>query len=86
MRKIFKMTQEEMDDIIAINKANPKMPVVLLFGKYNLNETLENNINSYWEGMGKKYGFDSLTVEPSDESKLHFTAEPTSIEEKTESQ
>lgn len=74
--KLFKMTEKEMEEILEINRTTFS-PVVLLFGKFDMSQNLAEVINSYWEKLGEKYGFDSLTVKPSDESKLHFTAEPT---------
>jgi hypothetical protein len=76
MRQEFKMEQKEMDDIIAINKA--KMPVMLI-GGITTGMDLQERINRYWEGLGDKYGFKPLTVEPSSKGNLYFLAEPKPI-------
>jgi len=77
MKQEFEMNQEEMDDIIAINKDRP--PVVK-FGDYRSGVDLREKINYYWEALGNKYGFKHLTVEGSAKGKLFFLAEPKPIE------
>lgn len=73
MKQEFEMLQQEMDDIIAINK---NMPPVMKIGNYVSGMDLAEKINAYWEGLGDKYGFKHLTVEPSAKGKLFFLAEP----------
>jgi len=73
MKQEFKMTQEEMSDIIAINKSN--MPV-LKIGNVTTGMDLQERINSYWTGLGNKYGFKNMTVEGSARGELFFLAEP----------
>jgi len=73
MLKEFEMLQQEMDDIIAINK---NMPPVMTFGGYTTGLDLHERVNNYWKGLGDKYGFKWQTVEPSDNGKLKFYAEP----------
>jgi hypothetical protein len=67
------MTQQEMDDIIAINK---NQPPVMKFGNSWTGMDLTEKINSYWESLGNKYGFKHMTVEPSAKGNLFFLAEP----------
>lgn len=67
------MTQQEMDDIIAINKS--QMPVMKI-GNVTAGMDLQEKINSYWSGLSDKYGFKQMTVEPSAKGKLFFLAEP----------
>jgi len=74
MKQEFEMLQEEMDDIISINKS--KMPVMKI-GNVTTGMDLQERINSYWQGLGNKYGFKHLTVEGSAKGKLFFLAEPT---------
>ena len=76
MKQEFEMLQEEMDDIIAINKS--QMPVMLI-GNVTTGMDLQERINAYWEGLGDKYGFKYMTVEPSSKGKLFFLAEPKPI-------
>jgi len=76
MKQEFEMTQEEMNDIISLNKN--KMPV-LKIGNVLTGMDLQERINSYWRGLGGKYGFKYMTVEGSSKGKLFFLAEPTPI-------
>ena len=64
MRKEFEMTQEEMDEIIAINKEGGD-PVMYLSGGTPMGLTLQEKINDYWEKLGNKYGFDPLSGQAS---------------------
>lgn len=70
------MTQQEMDDIIAINK---NQSPVMKFGDHWSGMDLQEKINHYWETLGDKYGFKPLTVEGSSKGKLFFLAEPKPI-------
>ena len=76
MRQEFEMTLAEMDDIIQINKN--QMPV-LQIGNVTTGMDLQEKVNSYWEGLGNKYGFKPTTVEGSSKGKLFFIAEPKPI-------
>ena len=74
MRQEFEMTQEEMDNIIAINKGGGD-PVMFLSGGTPMGSSLQEKINQYWEILGNKYGFKPMTVEGSSKGKLFFIAE-----------
>lgn len=76
MKQEFEMTQGEMDDIIGINKN--QMPVMKI-GNVTTGMDLQEKINNYWEGLGNKYGFKHMTVEPSAKGELFFLAEPKPI-------
>lgn len=76
MKQEFQMTQQEMDDIIAINKS--QMPV-LLIGNVTAGMDLQERINAYWSGLSDKYGFKQFTVEGSSRGNLFFLAEPKPI-------
>lgn len=76
MKQEFEMTQQEMDDIIAINKDQSP---VMKFGDYWSGMDLQERINHCWETLGNKYGFKHLTVEGSSRGKLFFLAEPKPI-------
>jgi hypothetical protein len=76
MRQEFEMTQEEMDNIIAINKGGGD-PVMFLSGGTPMGSSLQEKINQYWEILGNKYGFKPMTVEGSSKGKLFFIAEAT---------
>lgn len=72
MKQQFEMLQQEMDDIIQINK--DQMPVMLIGGVTTGMDTQEK-INAYWKGLSDKYGFKQMTVEGSSRGKLFFLAE-----------
>jgi hypothetical protein len=75
MKQEFKMTQQEMDDIIAINKSGGD-PVMYLSGGTPIGSSLAEKVNNYWKGLGEKYGFKHITVEGSSRGALYFIAEP----------
>ncbi len=74
MKQEFEMTQEEMDNIIAINKGGGD-PVMFLSGGQSIGSSLQEKINQYWEILGNKYGFKPMTVEGSSKGPLFFLAE-----------
>ena len=78
MKQEFEMTQSEMDNIIAINKGGGD-PVMFLSGGKPMGSSLQEKINQYWEILGDKYGFKTMTVEGSSKGKLYFLAEPKPI-------
>jgi hypothetical protein len=77
MKQEFEMLQQEMDDIIGINRR--KMPVMQI-GNVTTGMDLQERINNYWKGLSDKYGFKQMTVEGSSRGKLFFLAEPKPIE------
>lgn len=76
LKQEFEMTQQEMSDIIAINK--DRMPI-LKIGNVTTGMDLQERINKYWKGLSDKYGFEQMTVEGSSKGKLFFLAEPKPI-------
>ncbi len=76
MKQEFEITQEEMDNIIAINKDGGD-PVMFLSGGVPMGSSLEEKINQYWVILGNKYGFKPMTVEGSSKVGLFFDAEAT---------
>ena len=81
MRQEFKMTQEEMDNIISINKGGGD-PVMFLSGGTPMGVSLQEKINQYWQILGDKYGFEPMTVKGSSKGHLYFLAKPVKIEPK----
>lgn len=78
MKQEFEMTQEEMDNIIAINKGGGD-PVMFLSGGIPMGSSLQEKINQYWTILADKYGFKQMTVEGSSRGALFFLAEPKPI-------
>lgn len=76
MKQEFQMTQEEMDNIITINKGGGD-PVMFLSGGTPMGSPLQEKINQYWKILADKYGFKQMSVEGSSRGKLYFIAEPT---------
>jgi len=74
MKQEFEMTQEEMDEIIRINKSTSN--TVMMVGGVDFSNNLTEAINAYWKILGDKYGFKWDTVEGSARGKLFFLAEP----------
>ena len=73
MKQEFEMTQEEMDEILAIkDNSGPVMKIDNIITGMDLPE----RINRYWEGLADKYGFHQMTVEGSSKGRLFFLAEP----------
>jgi DNA-binding XRE family transcriptional regulator len=79
MNQEFEMTQEEMDNIIAINKGGGD-PVMFLSGGVPMGSSLQEKINQYWVILGNKYGFKPMTAKGSSKGKLFFLAEPAPID------
>ena len=79
MKQEFEMTQEEMDNIISINKGGGD-PVMFVSGGIPMGSSLQEKVNQYWKILGDKYGFKPMTVEGSSKGKLFFLAEPKPIE------
>ncbi|HDZ25797.1 hypothetical protein LCGC14_1114590 [marine sediment metagenome] len=73
MKQEFEMTQEEMDDIIQINK---DVGPVMQIGTVTTGMDRQEKINNYWQGLADKYGFNPETVEGSSRGELYFLAEP----------
>ena len=77
MKQEFEMTQEEMDKILEINKANSN--TVMMIGGVDFSNNLTEAVNAHWKILGDKYGFKPLTAEGSSKGNLFFLAEPKPI-------
>ncbi len=71
--KNFKLTDEEFAEIVAINKEGGD-PVMYLSGGTPMGRSLAEKVNFYWEGLGRKRGFDPTTVQAGSSDK-YFSAE-----------
>lgn len=74
MKQEFKMTQEEMDFILEINKTTSN--TVMIIGNVDMSHNKTDAINNYWRTLGEKYGFDWQTVEGSSKGALFFLVTP----------
>lgn len=71
-RKQFEMTPEDMKTIL---NASKPVPYMVIGGHPPPSQ--QEIANRAWSELGKKMGFDFMTVEPSpDGNPLHFTAIP----------
>ena len=71
MRKEFKMTKEELTEVLDASKP---VRYMVFGGRGPMNPQEKANI--VWHGLGKKYGFKPMTVKPvSGKSQEYFTAE-----------
>ena len=67
----YEMTQEDLDKIMGACKPVPVMMIGGCTGS-----SPQENANVAWAELGKRMGFDSMTVEPSNDGERHFTAVP----------
>jgi len=72
MSKLFEMTKEDMDKIIEAGQ-----PVLMIALQCGTPRSPQENANTAWESLGKKMGFEYMTVLPSPKGKLFFTAKET---------
>jgi hypothetical protein len=72
MRKEFEMTEQDLAEIL--EACNP-VPMIML--QCGMPSSPQENANRAWERLGEKYGFDYLTVEPSEKGQRFFSAVPT---------
>ena len=72
----YEMTQEDLDTLLNACKPTPVMKIGTSIGS-----SPQENANDAWAALGKKVGFDSMTVRPSGKGNRFFTAVPTDTEE-----
>jgi len=71
----YEMTQEDLSELMNACKPTPCM----MIGGHT-STTPQENANLAWAKLGKKMGFDSMSVRPSDRGKRFFTAVPSETE------
>ena len=71
MSKEFEMTQEDLDGLLDASK-----PVPYMVAGGMVPRSPQQNANDAWEALGRRMGFDHMTVQPiRGKSMLFFTAE-----------
>ena len=70
----YEMMEADFEKIL--NACKPT-PVMYLSGGTPLGSSPQENANHAWEELGKRMGFDYMTVRPDGRGKLFFTAVPT---------
>lgn len=75
----YEMAQEDLDKILEVCKPTP---CIMIGG--STGPGLQENANNAWAALGKKMGFDSMTVRPSSKGNRFFSAVPTDTKEQVE--
>jgi hypothetical protein len=73
MRQEFEMAEDDLKELLAAMKPEP---VMFLTGGAPMFRSQQERANEAWEKLGKKMGFDYMTVEPNGKGDRFFTAEP----------
>jgi hypothetical protein len=76
----YEMTQDDLDQI---KKACKPVACMMIGGSTGPSQ--QENANNAWASLGKKMGFDSMTVRPSGKGMRFFTAVPSETESQRES-
>ncbi len=72
MRKNFEMPAEDLE--IILNASKPT-PVLYLSGGARMGQNPQENANYAWATLGRKMGFDPMSVRPTGEGNRFFSAE-----------
>lgn len=70
MKKEFEMTEEDLNKILEASK-----PVPYILPNCGRIRTPQENANQAWENLGKKMGFDFMTVKPTNKGNRIFLAQ-----------
>jgi len=73
--KTFKLSDEQFDEILRINKKGGD-PVMYLSGGIPMGRSLQEKINDFWDNLGKELGFDWKTIQPIDNRNFKATPIP----------
>ena len=77
--EMYPRTEYEMShkDLEKLLEASTATPVISFGGMESIGSSPQENANNAWENLGKKMGFDSMTVKPiSRKGERFFTAVP----------
>jgi hypothetical protein len=74
MRKEFEMTE---DDLNTLFEAMKPQPLMYLSGGIPMGVDPQTRANDAWIALGKRLGFDGMTVKPTGKGDRFFTAEIT---------
>ena len=74
-RTNYEMTQEDLDRILEACK-----PVACMMIGGTTGSSQQENANRSWAVLGKKMGFDSMTVQPRNKGRRFFSAVPSETE------
>lgn len=71
MRQNYEMTESDLATLLAAMK--PVQAIALNCGPM---QSVQENANAAWARLGKKMGFDPMTVQPTGRGDRFFSAEP----------
>lgn len=74
-RTNYEMTEEDLNKILEACK-----PVPLIMLQYGRPRSPQERANDAWEELGKRMGFDYMTVRPTERGDRFFTAVPSETE------
>lgn len=69
MRTNFEMTDSDLADLL---KATRPVPMIAL--QCGMPRSVQENVNAAWAALGKKMGFDPMTVQPTGQGDRFFSA------------
>lgn len=75
-RTNYEMTEQDLKDIM---EACKPVPYIVIGG--HAPSSPQENANRAWEALGKKMGFDHMTVQPTGRGDRFFTAVPSETED-----
>ena len=67
----YEMTEDDLETLL---KACKPTPVMFLTGGTPIGGNQQENANAAWAELGRKMGFDSMTVRPDNRGQRFFTA------------
>lgn len=71
MRVDFEMEQGDLDTLLAAIQPAPAIAI-----HCGPQASAQERANAAWAALGKKMGFEAMTVRPNGRGDLHFSAEP----------
>ena len=75
----YEMTEDDLKELLEMCRPTP----VMLIGGHNIGKSTQENANAAWRRLGKKMGFDAMTVKPiSGKGERFFTAVPSETAER----
>lgn len=81
MKKLFKMTNDQLTKLLEASKPTR---VMYVSGGIPIGGTPQENANQAWQELGKDMGFEWETVSPAGTDQTEFYAEPIFKTEQTE--
>lgn len=77
-RQNYEMTQDDLEKIL-----NASIPTPLIMLQHGMPRSPQEKANDAWEELGKRMGFDHMTVLPTGKGDRFFSAVPTAATKET---